>query len=85
MKAIKSSRRFTSEKTARKFAKLVSGEFKDLRRYPDRKSNFKVTYIREVAKKAMHQQMLEETDPIDLELCGVSDFGLGIYEDIYGD
>lgn len=37
--------RFKSEKNAKGFAKKVNGTFKDLRQYPDRKSDFKVTFV----------------------------------------
>lgn len=41
----KRSKRFTSEKSAKSFAKKVDGVLKDLRDYPESKSKFKVTYI----------------------------------------
>jgi maltodextrin utilization protein YvdJ len=50
MKATKSSRRFTSEKSANNFSKEVKGTVKDLRDCKESKSNFKVTYNKIDAK-----------------------------------
>lgn len=47
------SRRFTSEKNAKDFAKTVQGELKDLRNNENRKSDFKVTYTKENAHNGM--------------------------------
>ena len=47
------SKRFTSEKTAKDFAKTVKGDIKDLRNQPQSKSNFKVTYKKEDAHNGM--------------------------------
>lgn len=44
------SKRFSSEKNAKSFAKKVNGEFKDLREFPQRKSDFKVTYKKQSQK-----------------------------------
>lgn len=46
----KVTKRFTSEKTARDFAARVGGEFSDLREYSERKSDFKVTYERNIKR-----------------------------------
>jgi len=46
----KSSRRFTSEKTAQDFVENVKGEIKDIRNHPEAKSNFKVVYDKQDAK-----------------------------------
>jgi len=50
----KRSRRFDSIKSAISFCKKVEGEFMDLRSQVKRKSNFKVTYIKEIAHKLMN-------------------------------
>jgi len=46
----KASRRFTSYKTAKKFAEFVKGELKDLRKIKGSKSNFKVIYDKNYVK-----------------------------------
>jgi hypothetical protein len=62
-KAIKSSRRFTSETTAKRFALTVKGVVIDLRNNKEAKSNFKVTYNKSDAKKCMAERMLGESHP----------------------
>lgn len=49
----KRSRRFYSEKNAKKFCKIVKGDFKDLRNQSQSKSDFKVTYTKENAHNGM--------------------------------
>ena len=49
----KRGRRFNSETKAKDFAETVKGELKDLRMEANRKSNFKVIYTKENARKGM--------------------------------
>ena len=52
----KRGRRFTSLKTAKRFSKTVDGEVLDFTDNPIRKSNYKVVYTKESAKKGFNKK-----------------------------
>lgn len=58
-----SRRRFTSERTARSFAKSVNGQVNDLREIEEAKSNFTVTYAKTSATKEHFEENEEDWSP----------------------
>lgn len=61
MKEKKKRKRFTSEKSAKSFAKKVNGVVNDLREIEDAKSNFSVTY-KQSAKTIKHGNRFANID-----------------------
>lgn len=55
------SRRFTSEKNAKQFASNVGGTLKDLRGHSERKSDFKVEYVRD-SKRSFNYNGYDPSD-----------------------
>tara|TARA_R110000851_G_scaffold309384_3_gene468808 strand:+ start:1506 stop:1712 length:207 start_codon:yes stop_codon:yes gene_type:complete len=58
------SRRFTSKRTAFRFAEFMGGVFTDLTSNPIRKSNYKVTYTKADVKRNKNKWLLDlDTTP----------------------